>query len=469
MNKLHQGFIAPTAVVLMFVFFLVGVSAMAILSNTHSFLHNENLSAHAQLAADAGLEDALQQLKDDPSWTPSGGVYAGEVELMNENGIRTTYQLTLTGSDPDNQVLRSTGRVYRAGSTTAAEKRSYEVAVSSSSTPGSAPLQYSTIAGPGGLTLNASAVVRGNVYVGGFLSLNGGSRIITGSGNSVQVANNRCPTSGSSGYPRPCNPGEGGQPISLLTGSSISGLVFANDQTSSSGMSGPGLQMGVLVPVHNVPPPPDRAPIKAATEAGTVLTGSEAGCSYGSRTWPANTKINGNVEVSGGCKVTIQGDVWITGNLKVRSSSNLRIQSSIGRRPVVMIDGSDGMEVSSGAQIITTSGVGARFATYYHPNSSCNPDCTSISGSHLRIGIAKSTIVFNASSSVQGSGAEFIAAWTRVHIAGSSDVSNAAIAAQAILLGSSAGIISSTHLTDTGTIGGSSEMSFGSYRRVYID
>lgn len=463
----RSGFITPIAVILLFVCLMIGVSLLSSSSNIYSVLHNDNLTLNAQLAADAGLDDAIQHLSDDPSWVAP----TTATELMNEGGVRTTYQVTVSpGPTATERVLRSVGRVYRPSTDTVPrEERAYEVVLSIGSSSGPSSSQYSLIVGPGGLVLAGGALISGNVYIGGNLSMSGGSGINVGPGDILQVADSRCPVSGSGAdYPRLCNPAEAPQPISISTGASITGTVMANNQSSSSGMSSPGLMAGA-VDVHLIPPPPNRAPIKAATTGtgSTSMTGTSAGCSSGNKSWPANTKITGNVRVRISCKLTINGDVWITGNMEMAGNSQLIVAEGLTEKPIIMIDGSSGLEITNSASILAnSSGVGARIVTY-HSTASCSPECPDVTGEALRNSTNIATITTRVNASITD-GNEFIAAWTAYNMVGGSNI-RGAISAQKITLRGGSNINLPSYLTDIGSLGSapSTISSIHSYRRVY--
>ena len=461
----QSGIIAPVAVILLFAMLMLGVAAVNISTNTYSIVHRDNFDLHAQLASEAGLDDAIQSIIENPSWTAP----TSQTMVMNTSGTRTTYELNVSdGSVSGEKIVRSTGRAFRSTSSSeAVSTRTYEVTLRErTSSPSGVPTSGSTvIAGPGGLLLDSRAEVRGSVYVGGSLTLDSRSKIIAGS-NTVYVADNRCPVSGDlSTYPRICNTGETSQPITLTSNSSIEGRVMANNQTSTARMSGPGLVSGT-VPAFKIPPPPNRAPIKSATEAGTIMTGAAASCDKSTVTWPANLKIVGNVEIDSGCIVTISGDTWITGNILIDSGSIVRIAEGLTRRPTIMLDGANGLILDSKSSILTNSnGVGGRFVTYYS-TATCSPECTDVTGANLSASSKIKTIEFD-SSAYSTLGSEFIAAWTAINIDSRSQVG--ALSGQYIRIESQATVSDTTYLTDSvyPEGGGPSGFSVHSYKRVF--
>lgn len=458
-QKFPQGFIAPIAVVLLFVLLMLGAAAVNISANTYNIVNRDNLDLHAHLASDAGLEDALQNLNDDASWSPP----AGSTQVMNSGGIITKYEVIIqNASAPNEKIIRSTGRTFRSSNPTLEiAKRIHEVVFTSS--PKTILVgHFTVVAGPGGLVLDGSGTVGGNVYVGGALQKAGGSTYISpGSGNAVYVADNRCGSGAS--YPRICTSGDGmGQPITLLSGGStiVSGTVYANNQTNTSGLINPGLTAG-SVPAYKLTAPPDRQPIKNAITS--TMTGAAASCTTSSSTkiWPANVKIDGNVDISNSsCTVIISGNVWITGDLTISGSGDkIRYDPGLTERPIIMIDGPNGMNMSGSGTISSTTG---GYYVTYHSAASCSPECTDVTGEDLRNSIALTTIY----NSINAHGNDFLAAWSTLHLDGSGGQRGTATGQRIIRKGSGTLPASVPFNSPTGTTGPAT-IQIKSYKRVF--
>lgn len=464
--KAQSGFATPLAIILLFVITIVGIAALNISTGSYQMAQSENLGSHAQLAAEAGLDYGVQSIFNDSSWTPP----SGETVVMDEGGIRTTYKLTLSsGLNPGEKILRSEGRTYRPSTVSDPKaSRIYEVALVESTGMGGGAaslLTYAVISGPGGLSMSNSANINGSVYSLGGITMTNSSSINTGSGGQVLAANSSC--GAPAVYPAECS---SGQPINISSSAGISGTVYATNQYSTSGMSNPGLQAGDAT-IMAFPAPPDRNPVKAATSSNPVMSGTSASCSGGNATWPANTKINGDVVIKSGCDLVILGDMWITGSLKISHSSSITFSNSLTQKPIIMIDGPAGLIMTGSTGIIpNSSGLGGRFITY-HSTASCSPECTNITGQDLINSMPIITI--NIGNSVNDSaGSEFFAAWTTAKSTNSA--SFGAIAGQRVILGNSSSIINGQSVTFSSTIppsggsgGGSGSIIANSYRRVY--
>jgi hypothetical protein len=239
---------------------------------------------------------------------------------------------------------------------------------------------------------NSSKVVGGDVFVNGEVNLQNNAQIgLSTSPVNLKVADQICPIPADATYPRVCNSSEGPQPISINNNAVIYGTVIAKNQISGANMYSPGLTAGTVAP--QTLPSYDRAAQKAA--ATNTLSPSAATCpgNNGTVNWPANTKITGDVVLSNGCKVTVNGNIWITGSLTLNQSSQLIVANSLGAtRPVIMVDGQTGANFNNSAQIISnSSNTGAEIITFWSA-AGCSPDCSTVTGTDLYNSRAVTTI-----------------------------------------------------------------------------
>lgn len=347
----------------------------------------DQLHTEAQLAADAGADYGAEQIGANNSWTGT----SGEVTLHTDTTLKTTYSVSVVTNSATSKTMQVTGRTYWPANATTASR---SVTVYVDMVPVTSG-NFSVVTGEGGLTMsNNSKITGGNVVVNGTISLINNAQIgLSTNPVTVYVADQACPQPADSTYPRVCNNGEGAQPISIGNNAHIYGTVQATNQTSSTGMSNPGLVSGS--PAPQTLPSYDRAGQKAAV--ATTITGASASCSNGTQTWAANTKITGDVNISGSCKVTINGDVWITGNLSVGTNSQLIVANSLGAtRPDIMVDGSTGFTLSNNATL-TPNSSGTGFTVYTFWNITGNPDA-SVTGTNLANSRATSTITMQNNS-----------------------------------------------------------------------
>lgn len=390
----------------------------------------------AQFSVDAGLDYALQKINSDSTWTNSG-----EVELQYENGIRTTFEVSLTVNSPTSRTLTSTGRTYQPA-------LSADPIVTRTIKADLRPVQsgsYSIVTGVGGLFMSNSAkIVGGDVLVNGEISMSNTAQIgLSTNPVKVEVAHQNCPVPADTTYPRLCASGENGQPITIANSAHIYGTVKANNQTNGAGMTNPGLTAGSVaasaLPTH------DRAAQKAA--AVNNLTGAAASCTTngGTKSWPANVKITGNVIIEKTCKVTLNGNAWITGTLTMSNSGQIIVSNALGATmPDVMVDGTSTKLSNSSALVSNSTGTGLRLISYWS-RAACSPDCTDVTGADLYNSRNDETISLDNSASAPES--IFYARWTRVALKNSGGIG--ALIGQTV------------HLSNTATVTFGSSVSIG--------
>ena len=383
--------------------------------------------SNSLLTAEAGVEQAMYEINEDSN-------FAGVAETVFFNDTtkgRGTYQIVVTaGSGTNEKVITSTGRVYRYNQTTnPISERSVRVTVvgTSTATP-------SVISGAGGLILNGSAsITNSDVRVNGYIDLNGASRIGTSAQPvSVEVAHQNCPPGGADPlYPKYCT---SGQPITMDWSTRIYGTVCARNQTSTGPNNniqpGSGGQ-GLLSSCVSDPDAPEAQPLptydRAAHIAAVTTTGNPSVSPYkcsgaDNTTWPANLQLNGNVNLGGSCRLTITGNVYITGNLNLGGATQIRIADSLGTtRPTIIVDGDIDIG-GSGALIPNSSGTAAHFISF-RSTASCNPNCTSVTGTDLYNSQNLETVEVAGAGSFPGT--VFQAYWSKIEMGGSGTTGSA--------------------------------------------
>lgn len=417
----------------------------------------DQLRTHAQLATDAGIDAAMQEINVDNNWVGT----AGQIEMHNDGQVRTTYEVSVTAINDDSKVVTSIGRSYKpVSSSTPASTVTVNVdlrAVRSG--------QYSVVSGVGGLIMSNSArILGGDVFINGRVTLSNSAQIgLSTNPVTLNVAHQSCPNPPNATYPSVCNSGQNGQPINITNSARIYGTVRANNQTNGASMSNPGLQSPNCLVSGGIPsgincvnpeplPPHDRAAQIAAVPAGSTnnITGSSASCSSGTRSWPANLKITGNVSIRNGCRVTVSGDAWITGSLTMSNSSEMIVDNSLGTtRPNIMIDGSSASFSNSSILRSNSSSTGFQIITYKSDDTCTTqvPGCATLTGSSLFNSQDDTTIELDNSAS--GPNTIFYSKWTKVLVKNSGQIG--ALVGQTVEL-SNSGTITFGTSTGTGTV-----------------
>jgi hypothetical protein len=403
-NK-ERGSVLLSLVIILPVLGLILAANMSLTASNFRLARTDQLHTHAQLATDAGTDLAISQVNVDPDWAGT----AGQVTLHNTGNVRTTYE-SIVATNGNRKEITTTGRSF---SPISSSTPSASVTIKTDLREVSSG-SFSIVTGVGGLYMSNSAkILGGDVHVNGEISMSNTAQIgLSTNPVNLSVAHQICPIPANSTYPQLCGSGNG-QPITLNNQAHIYGDVKANNQTTTSGMSSPGLTASSGVAALPLPAH-DRDAQKAAVS--TTIDNSAASCSGSqTRTWAANTKITGDVSVSNNCVVTVEGDVWITGNLNTSNSSLVKVSNALGTtRPNIMIDGSGGATFSNSSKLVSNaSSTGFQVITY-RSRASCSPDCADVTGTDLYN--SRNDVTISLSNSAEGANTVFYARWTRVNI-----------------------------------------------------
>ncbi len=428
------------------------VTAQLALSNLQ-LATTELYRVNTQFAADAGLDHAIQNLNANGSWAGSS-----ELTLLEDANTKVTFQATVVNdTDPLKKFINVTARTYAPKTnSTPRIQRKFQVELR-----GVSGGTYSVVTGVGGLIMaNSSKIVGGDVYVNGEITMSNTSQIgLTSSPVTVKAAHQNCPNPADATYPRVCNAGENGQPITLTNSAKIYGEVKATNQTNGASMSNPGLVAGGAAPAAL--PSHDRTGLTSAITS--EQTGTIASCSSGAKTWPANLKITGDVTISNTCKVTVEGNVWITGNLSVQNSAEIIVKNGLTTSPTLMIDGSSGAKFTNSAKLKSNMNspdpIGFRVVTYWS-QAACSPNCSNVTGTDLYNSRNSTTIELTNGSS--GPQTEFYARWSRVSISNGGNIG--ALVGQTVEIKNSGTITFGTSVTGTG---GAAAWVVESYKRTF--
>lgn len=299
---------------------------------------------------------------------------------------------------------------------------------------------------------NSSTIANGDVYVNGYITMNNSSRIGTVlTPAKVWVAHNNCPAGGGSTYPEPCDSSSGVEPVQISNPASIFGEVRANNQVfgspSSNRMFSPGLVSNSGVSPIPLPTDHDRDAQKAAVT--TTLSGAAASCSAkDTRTFEANTKIEGDLLIRNNCKVFVKGDLWITGDLTLRNSSNMQVEDLITSNPTVMVDGGNGIQVQQNS-LISANPLGEvfEFITYYS-TATCSPDCADVTGNDLYN--TRNVVTIELTNASLAAGSSFYARWSKIVLHNGGTIG--AVIGQTVELNNSGSIVFGANLSSGSTL-----------------
>lgn len=434
--KTQSGQILITMIIVIPALILIVTAYFSLSNSGYQLERNDQFRTMAQMTADAGADYAIEQLNQNTNWTPP----SGETVLKTDGTSKTTYAISLTNVDSSNKTLTITGRTYfPATASTAKETIKLKVDMLAVNT-GTGSSSVAT--GIGGLILSNNAKISGgDVVVDGTITLGNNSQIgLSTNPVNVRVADQACPVSHGSGYPRVCSASQGDtitNPITMGTTSRIYADVIATNQTSGTNMTNDGLQLGqTFAPVAL--PTFDRTGFKSTVNAsGQTMTAAQAAtCSGGVVNWPANVKITGNVTTPNNCTAKINGNVWITGSLALGNNAKLAIQNSVGTTtPNIVIDGSGGMSFGNNSTIVpNSSNTGPEILTFWSADAGCSPDCTTVTGTNLYT--SQNTTTINLSNNGSAPRTVLYAYWSKASI--SNNGALGAVAGQTVSLSQNA-------------------------------
>lgn len=413
----------PFVIVLPFLILIAGYS-MSLAASSYRLARNDQMNTHAQLATDAGIDYAMNQISANQDWacTPVkvDPCTPDEVELHNDGQIKTTYEVSVANPNPNSKVLTAIGRTYRPA-TAASPESTVKVVVDLRPVKSG---DYSVVAGAGGLYMSNSAkVLGGAVFVNGEVVMQNFSQIgLSTDPVTLDVAHQICPAPSDpkfeDQYPRVCDPGESGEPIAIQDSAHIYGDVCANNQIGPE----PAMTLDGLIACSAVTPqalpPHDRQAQKDAV-VPPEQTGAWASCDSNNeppRTWPANLKINGDVTIKKKCKIYITGDVWITGNLELSNSAQLITHDSLGEtRPNIMVDGQTAKLTNSASLVSNASGTGMQIINYWS-NTACSPDCSEAQMTGSNLYNSRNQVTIELDNSAAGPESVFYARWARLQV-----------------------------------------------------
>lgn len=430
------GFILPVLLVagVMLVLMIIAITSGSV-SNQNAAEH-DYYSAEAQLAADAGLDQAMHEMNTQTGWTGTGG----DVALLNDasRNLKTTYNVVVNnGADNIHKTLVVIAHTYFPANAAAPKvTRKYAMDIEAVTTGTGAA---SVVTGVGGLVMNGNSKVSGgDVVVDGTINMSNNAQIgLSTNPVNVRVADQACPQPADSTYPQVCP--SGNQPITMGSTSYIYGNVQAKNQTTGTNMLNPGLVACSGTSCDPVAMPTfDRTGFKnTVTASGQTMTGAAASnCPNGGTiNWPANVKITGDVSIQNKCTIKINGNVWVSGSVTIMNNANFVVQDSVGATyPDIVVDGQNGFIIGNKGSITPNSqGTSVEVLTFWS-SGSCSPDCSTLTGTDLYNSQITTTI--NLSNTGSAPGAILYAYWSEVQL--SNNGSLGAVSGQTVKLGNNA-------------------------------
>lgn len=263
-------------------------------------------SAQAYYAAEAGIEDALLRLKNNPAISS------------------LTYDFDVNGTDVDVAISETIGmsKAITSGADNSGISKNI-ITVCSIEEGQSTSFYYGVQVGEGGLVMENGSRVMGNVFSGGNIS--GGSGIIdndaivSGNGNSIDDVHVK------------------GNVLaySCLASATVDGDVTCVDGGTCTCQAG-GTKTFQPEEIEQQPMPIPQSQIDewkdaAATDPVTGNVTITSGGLLGPK------KIDGNLTINGGVTLTITGTVYVTGDITFQNNVTIKLDPSYGARGEAII------------------------------------------------------------------------------------------------------------------------------------
>ncbi|MFA6519320.1 MAG: hypothetical protein WCT41_00635 [Candidatus Paceibacterota bacterium] len=302
---------------------LAGVFAMvstALVGFVNSYGRAERVavaSAQALAIAEGALENTIGKLNQNPA-------YAGETNTVLGGG---TFTVTLTTIDTQTKRVTVTASVPNNTTPMATKVIKANVGINNSAIS----FHYGIQSGNGGFFMDNSSLVRGNVFSSGSVI-----------GTSQNMIYGDVISSGASGlvYGIHATSSVYAHSIGNASESTIvdKDAYYATTKTNTTvtGTSHPG---SPDQPVVDLPISDDQ--INQWEE--TAAAGGTVTCSDGSYNISSGSeslgpvKIPCDLDISGSAVVTIQGHIWVTGNIVVQNSATVKMDPALGATNVAII------------------------------------------------------------------------------------------------------------------------------------
>lgn len=291
----------PGQVLVITIIFLavILILSTALFSRVTSFLRfgaNSIMREQAVNLAEAGIDKTLWQLNQ------TGGSYTGEANTAV--GSTGTFTVTVTDKSPGIKTITATGFVPSA----VAPKEKQTIKVDTSISTSVISFRYAVQVGTGGVNMENSSQINGNVY---------SNTNITGSGTSK------------------------------INGDAYAVGTISSPDPLVTGTKHPG-QSPSQMPTVDYQYWKDQAAIGPTTNCSPT-------CTISSDTSIGPGKYAGNLNISNNAQVTINGPIWVTGNVDVsQGGTKVILNPSFGSEGTVFI--ADGkITVEQGGSFIPTS------------------------------------------------------------------------------------------------------------------
>lgn len=338
MNK-EKGFVALLITILVLLFMLnLAISMNTLLFGNQKITENVIKSTQSYYTAEAGIEDSLLRLKNNP-----------QMALLS-------YSLTINNTTANVLIPEIIG-----GSRVITSNGNYAGRIKKMQTVYSIDAQgisfhYGAQVGEGGLQMTNSSRVQGNVFSNGNVTGSGSATI----DNDVIISGNGHSLSGMHV--------KGNALVYSCSNSIIDGnLTYVSGGTNNCAVGGTtSVQSGEIIS-QSLPIPQSQVDEwKSDAEIGGTIDSVSLS---GSQTMSLGPKkIAGNLSISNNAVLTLTGTVYVTGNIAISNSAKIKLDSSYGSLSGVIL--SDGTISPSNTSALQGSGQTSSYLLVLSTNTS---------------------------------------------------------------------------------------------------
>lgn len=309
--------------------------ASALVSYLTTFTRAERVtvaSSQALMIAEGGLDYTVEKLNADPNYAGEANIALGAGQFTSSIASvdSNTKRVTITAYVPDHANPTST-KVIKANVALDNARISFRYAIQS---------------GLGGFTLQNSSSIQGNVYSGGSVIGSGGNMIygdVVSAGATGLVYGIHAT---SSVYAHTI--GNAG------TGTTVDKNAYYTVKTNTT-VSGQSFPNSPDLPIVSLP----ISDAQITEWENIAAAGGTIACNGGSYKISSGTtvlgpkKISCDLLISNSAKVTIAGHLWVTGNITIQNSSEVKMDPALGATNVAIIADNPSNRLTS--SIITTA------------------------------------------------------------------------------------------------------------------
>lgn len=301
--KCQNGQMLIIAIIFLAVVLILSASLFGRVASFLRFGSNNTLREQATNLAEAGVERTLWQLNQ------TAGV-CSDCQDERNIGSTGTFKVTITNKTSSLKTITATG--YIPNSTSPKAKRTIKVDTLISAATIS--FRYAVQVGAGGVDMENSSTINGTVYSNGNIT-GSGSSVINGEAWAVGTISSPDPTITN----LPPHPGASPQPLPTVD------YQYWKDQATAGGT--------------------------------TTCTGDPGGntCKFvGGFQNLGPQKYVGNLDLTNLAQATMNGPIYVTGDIDVQNSASLKLNDSFGSNGTVLI--TDGkITVQNSGQLIPTN------------------------------------------------------------------------------------------------------------------